>query len=226
MLLGAQGSGMAHACLHLEGKGKIRGRQGEDKGKERGSKEGGGEEVVVRKLLSGSCCQQVVVRKLLSASCCQEVVARMLLPASSCCSCFGVVCTYLTTVEQPHFRNVVVLAVFRVVMFPVVFRIQIRTPPTPIMQYFVRGILHHAFKNRKKKHIENKELDRQPSKDEKKNCSYKYNGPSAPILCRMRSFAQHTNAYLNSFGPTIPNPRARSSRGGKILDQQSYEMLA
>ena len=63
-------------------------------------------------------------------------------------------CTYLATVEQPHFRNVVVLAVFRVVMFSVVFRIQIRTPPTPIMQYFVRGILHHAFKHWKKKHIE------------------------------------------------------------------------
>jgi len=119
MLLGAQCPGMAHACLHLEGKGKIRGRQGEDKGKERGSKEGGGEEVVVSKWLSGS----------------------------GSCSGFGVVCTYLATVEQPHFRNVVVLAVFRVVMFPVVFRIQIRTPPTPIMQYFVRGILHHAFKH-------------------------------------------------------------------------------
>jgi hypothetical protein len=84
MLLGAQGSGMAHACLHLEGKGKIRGRQGEDKGKERGSKEGGGEEVVVRKLLSESCCQQVVVKMLLSASCCQEIVISKLLSGSCC----------------------------------------------------------------------------------------------------------------------------------------------
>ena len=61
MLLGAQCPGMAHACLHLEGKGKIK---GEDKGKTRGRKEevkreGG------RKLLSASCCQEVVVRKLL-----------------------------------------------------------------------------------------------------------------------------------------------------------------
>ena len=93
----------------------------------------GGEKVVVRKLLPGSCCQEVVASKLLSGSC--------------RCSCFGVVCTYLATVEQPHFRNMIVLAVFRVVMFSVVFRIQIRTPPTPIMQYFVRGILHHAFKH-------------------------------------------------------------------------------
>jgi hypothetical protein len=66
MLLGAQGPGMAHACLHLEEKGKKRGRQREDKGKTRGRKEEvkgeGGEE-----LLSGSCCQEVVVRKLLPA---------------------------------------------------------------------------------------------------------------------------------------------------------------
>ena len=68
MLLGAQGSGMAHACLHLEGKG-------EEKGKTRGSKEGGGWE----ELLSGSCCQEVVVR-----ICCQQVVVRKVLPASRC----------------------------------------------------------------------------------------------------------------------------------------------
>ena len=63
---------------------------------------------------------------------CQEVASRRR------------VCTYLPTVEQPHFRNVVVLAVFRVVMFPVVFRIQIRTGPTTVVQHFVGGILHHA----------------------------------------------------------------------------------